>query len=224
MAAVLNRKLHVLFAMHYPGYLRYYDSTIRELAERGHQVSVVFESPHKQAEGLKALVPPPEGIEVLPGFPKRGDALEVPARAVRRTTDDARYLHPYFRDAQHLRRRLEYKLPLPARMLTRLPTLPAPLARLLIRAMLVVERSIPSSSVVEKFIRGLAPDVVVVTPLVALASRETDLVKSARALGIPSVLGVASWDHLDVQGPDPRDARQGRALERRSAPRGDRAP
>ena len=156
--------------------------------------------PAQAGGGTEGARAPAGGHRGAAGLPKRGDALEVPARAVRRTTDYVRYLHPYFRDAQHLRRRLEYKLPLPARMLTRLPTLPAPLARLLIRAMLVVERSIPSSSVVEKFIRGLAPDVVVVTPLVALASRETDLVKSARALGIPSVLGVASWDHLTSKG------------------------
>ncbi len=42
--------------MQYPGYLRYFDSTVRGLAARGHHVDVIFDIPHKQAEGAEALI------------------------------------------------------------------------------------------------------------------------------------------------------------------------
>jgi hypothetical protein len=53
----------------------------------------------------------------------------------------------------------------------------------------------------EAFLRSVGPDVLVVTPLITPASRQPDLVRSAKALGIPTALGVASWDHLTSKGP-----------------------
>ena len=35
------RRRRFLFVMQYPGYLRYFDSTVRGLAARGHHVDVV---------------------------------------------------------------------------------------------------------------------------------------------------------------------------------------
>ena len=35
----MSRPLRFLFVMHYPGYLRYFDSTVRLLAERGDVMS-----------------------------------------------------------------------------------------------------------------------------------------------------------------------------------------
>jgi hypothetical protein len=49
-------------------------------------------------------------------------------------------------------------------------------------------------------IDSLKPDYVVATPLVNFASREVDLVKAARARGIPTLLAVASWDNLTNKG------------------------
>ena len=43
-----------LFVLQYPGYLRYFDSVIEALLARDHEVSVAFDQPHKQAEGLAA--------------------------------------------------------------------------------------------------------------------------------------------------------------------------
>ena len=89
-----------LFVMQYPGYLRYLDSTVRGLAARGHHVDVVFDIPHKQAEGAEALAGVP-GVEVLDGrTPRGGDRVwDIVARAVRGTIDYVRYYHPKFADA-----------------------------------------------------------------------------------------------------------------------------
>jgi hypothetical protein len=100
--------MRVLFHMYYPGYLRYYDSVVRLLAERGHTVLLTFGMPRKQREGLAAL----EGdgwtdrIVVLDQMPRREDVWRPVAWGLRRTIDYARYLHPRFAEAPYLRRRM----------------------------------------------------------------------------------------------------------------------
>jgi hypothetical protein len=191
--------MNVLFVMHYPGYLRYFDSTVQLLAERGHTVYLAFTQPGKQSEGLEALAGGGERVIVLGAVPPRKDRWAKVARSVRRTVDYARYLHPDFREASYLRTRMETRLPAAARFLTRVRTLPPAQLRLLVNGLQSIERAIPSSPTLEAFIRSVAPDVVLVSPLVGAAT-QTDLVKSAQALGIPVGLPVASWDHLTTKG------------------------
>jgi hypothetical protein len=63
-----------------------------------------------------------------------------------------------------------------------------------------IERVIPVSNRVEKFVRSHHPDVLLVTPLVDVASTQVDYLKVARRLGITSALAVASWDNLTNKG------------------------
>jgi hypothetical protein len=188
-----------LFVMHYPGYLRYFDSVIRQLVAHGHHVDVAFDSPDKQAEGIEALDNVP-GVEVLGRMPNRRDIWGVVGRAVRGTVDYARYLHPDFADTPYLRDRMRGALPPVARFLARRPTASPRTVERWTAAMSVCERAIPSSDLVEAFIRERRPDAVIVTPLVTDRSQQVDVVKSAHALGIPAALCVASWDHLTTKG------------------------
>lgn len=192
--------MRVLFVMHYPGYLRYYDSTIHELARRGHRVTLLFDKLSKQREGLQAVNGPGDLIRVAGQAGGRRDAWEGIATDLRRTTDYVRYLHPRFHDAHYLRRRMDATLAGPFTLLRRLPTQPARRVERALRALLRLEHVLPSSARLEKVVRKTKPDVVVVTPLVTDASRQTDLVKAAHALQIPVVLAVASWDHLTTKG------------------------
>src|SRR5262249_41159815 len=63
-----------------------------------------------------------------------------------------------------------------------------------------LERAIPTSRRVDRFLRERAPDVVLVTPVVEFASNQVEYVKSARKAGISSAVGVASWDNLTGKG------------------------
>jgi hypothetical protein len=63
-----------------------------------------------------------------------------------------------------------------------------------------VERFIPIPGAVSRFIADRAADVVLVTPLVDVGSRQVDFVKAARAAGVPTGLCVASWDNLTNKG------------------------
>ena len=64
----------------------------------------------------------------------------------------------------------------------------------------LVERTIPSATVLEDFLKAEQPDLLLVSPLVNLGSYQADFVKSAKALHIPVVYPVFSWDNLSTKG------------------------
>ena len=186
--------------MHYPGYLRYFDSVVRMLAARGHHIDLVFDNPDKQSEGTEALGDIEGSVDVLGRMPVRGDIWAIVARAVRGTMDYARYLHPDFADTPYLRDRMRSALPPIAGFLSHRNTSSVAFIRRLTGMLRRCERAIPSSSVIESLLRSRQPDAVLVTPLVTDRSPQVDVIKSAHALGIPAALCVASWDHLTTKG------------------------
>jgi len=186
--------------MHYPGYLRYFDSAIRMLAARGHHIDLVFDNPDKQSEGTEALADMTGSVAVLGRMPVRGDIWALVARAVRGTMDYARYLHPDFADTPYLRDRMRSALPPIAGFLNRHDTSSVTFIERLNRMLRACERAIPSSSAIESLVKSSRPDAVLVTPLVTDRSPQVDVIKSAHALGIPAALCVASWDHLTTKG------------------------
>jgi hypothetical protein len=189
-----------LFVMHYPGYLRYFDSTIRLLVARGHHVDLVFDNPDKQAEGAEAISDMKGSVDVLGRMPTRGDIWAVVARHVRGTMDYGRYLHPDFADTPYLRDRMQTALPDIFSFLADRKTRSVEFVQRLTRFFATCERAIPSSRVIESLIRSRKPDAVLVTPLVTDCSPQVDVIKGAQALGIPAALCVASWDHLTTKG------------------------
>jgi hypothetical protein len=193
-------KMHVAFVLQYPGYLRYFDSVISSLAEHGHRVRLYFEQPRKQAEALEVNDLERQGIANDGQLPKRDDSWRDLLSAIRWTSGYVRYLDPAFRDATYLRNRVRTRLPPLARLLGLVRTLPRPIVRLSLDGLLALERAAPRSYELEKFLERIAPDVVVVSPFVTVASRQVDLVRAARARGIPTVAAIASWDHLTTKG------------------------
>ena len=192
--------MKVLFVLQYPGYLRYFDSVLEALCQRGHQVSVAFDQPHKQPEGLAALESIDGDVEVQPPVPRRPDIWNPVARGVRGTVDYARYLHPRYELSPYLRYRMRTVLPPLTRFLGRWTTTTTVRTARLVRFLLACERAVPSSGALETYLRRIAPDVLVVSPLVTDQCPQVDLIKAARRIGIRSALCVASWDHLTTKG------------------------
>jgi hypothetical protein len=58
------------------------------------------------------------------------------------------------------------------------------------------ESAIPRSAALDEYFRERNPDLVLITPLIDLGSPQNDHYRSARALGLRTVLAVGSWDHL----------------------------
>ena len=189
-----------LFVMHYPGYLRYFDSVIRMLAAHGHHIDLVFDNPDKQSEGTEALGDIEGSVDVLGRMPVRGDIWAIVARAVRGTMDYVRYLHPDFAGTPYLRDRMRSALPPIFAFLSHRNTSDVAFIRRVNGLLRMCERAIPSSSAIESLVRSRRPDAVLVTPLVTDRSPQVDVIKCAHALGIPAALCVASWDHLTTKG------------------------
>ena len=190
----------ILFALNEPGYFRFYGDTIVELARRGWDVLLVYDKPDKRGPDL--TVPSNAGARVrsLGGLPGQ---VSASAKALRTTVDCLRYLEPAFARADYLRRRAERELPEGFGFMKRIRRLPRFAVSGGIAAARLAERCLPPDRAFVEFLRGLRPDVVLVSPVVIIGgsgAQETELLKAARALGIPSVVGVASWDHLTSKG------------------------
>ncbi len=195
-----RRPLHVLFTMASPEYLRYYDSTMRLLADRGHHVAVAVNSLRERKHARLGLIDDAR-IAIAGVVPKRQDVWTALARAVRGTMDFVRYLDPRFADTPVLRHRM-YRKVLPAllRPLDRIRSLRTPALSRLLGLLRVIERAVPVSPRVLRFLREQRPDVVIVSPLVDAASDQVDTVRAARTAGIPVIAAIASWDNLTNKG------------------------
>jgi hypothetical protein len=194
--------LRILFELPYPGYLRIYGSTIGLLAERGHTVLLAYDKPGKRRDPAAARVEGRAGVRVVASIPATTRRHAQAVVKLRLGTDYVRYLDRTFAESRYLRRRLDRHLPAGLRFLTHAPG-NLRIARPALRALLALERLVPSDAGIEQAIAAHEPDAVVVTPLIGRSKdgiRQTDAVKAARRLGIPVGFGVASWDHLTTKG------------------------
>ncbi len=198
--------MRLLFAFKQFNYSVHYRPTLVALAERGHHVDIRW----PKSEGVKL----PESLEGVPNitvgsFPhKRSDEWAAHVPLLRGTRDYVRYLQEPFRGATKLRRRAfdrllsrivvdgtdpawdaEAMLAVPATEAARLDTLFA-----------AMEGLIPHDPSLDVFLQHARPDLVILSPLIDLGSSMTDMVKSARAAGIPSAQLLFSWDNFSTKG------------------------
>ena len=194
--------MKILFVFASPEFLRFYDSTVQLLAERGHWVGVAVT---EQKEGKPVRLEQWEGagtVAPLGLVPPRVDRWTRVAPLVRGTMDWLRYVGPAYAEAPALRARAARKgLPPLLRFLDRVAgTRSAATIARAVRALAACERAIPTSTPLDAFLDAHRPDVVVVSPLVDTASDQVDVVRSARARGVPTVAAIASWDNLTNKG------------------------
>jgi hypothetical protein len=197
--------MRILFVMRNHGYLRNYASTIRLLASRGHEVVVGSRGPerhmHVDTEGYLADLSRECPRVTVMDLPKRRDRWKTFATAVRASRNALRYRHPELRRARALAARAEAHL---AKQAPRIAARGLPrtwaVASALSRLASLVESAIPTDPAIDEVVSSIAPDVVVVTPLVDFVSYQIDYVKTAKRLGIPVSMAVASWDNLTNKG------------------------
>jgi hypothetical protein len=197
--------MRILFVMRNHGYLRNYASTLRLLASRGHEVIVGSRGPERHIN----VDTPGYLVELSREFPRltpmelprRADRWRALALAVRASRNALRYRHPQLRRATALVERAQAQL---AKQAPRLAARGLPRSWAMASALSslagVIEAAIPTDPRIDAVVSSLAPDVVVVTPLVDFVSYQVDYVKSARRLGIPVSMAVASWDNLTNKG------------------------
>jgi hypothetical protein len=187
----------VFSAVHFASF-RNFESVVTALAERGHQVHLMADETERlggQAlvERLAAQYP-----NVTWGWtPSPADEPWFPfALKVRLALDYVRYLDPRYADAPKLRLRNIERAPRVVRWLTSgvgsLLVGHRPIARVL----KWLERRMPQSAAIEKYLADQRPDVVLLASLTFSRSLQMEQLKAARVLGIPVAACIMSWDHL----------------------------
>jgi hypothetical protein len=210
-----RRPLRILFfaggARPFP---RPFAPLVTELVRRGHLVHLAFDA---SKGDLPEWATDRPGLEH--GFaPERrpSSGWRSVAWLVRALPDLARYSHPRYSEARVLRERMTRKIVsnltksnvfepvgrrLALRLAWRLATVTdAGLSDRVIRVGARLEAAIPTCRRINRFIREQDPDIVLATPVVNRASTQVDYLKSARRLGIPTGVCVASWDNLTNKG------------------------
>ena len=197
-----SRSERVLFIVGSPEYLRYFDTTIADLAKHGLHVSIGVNSQRDEKLARLESLDSHAGLVSSVGMvPEYGGVWGPIATGLRGLHDFIRYLDPRLAQASALRQRIKRKaLPILFWPLDWIPSLSAKSVTRLRRLLTGFEAAIPPSQAVCQFLREIQPGIVLVSPLVDAASPQVDTVKAARALGLPVGLCVASWDNLSNKG------------------------
>jgi len=198
--------MRILFVVNRLAHVRHFDRAVRLLADRGHDVCLASQDDDVELWGVLARQP---RIRAVVAPRNRGDDWGAAATMVRRTRDYIRYLHPRYAAANLLRERAFEKMigavsdsaetmgPEWSAFLLRVPKTDQKRLDVLLAKL---ETAIPADPDIDEFLTAQHPDALVLSPMVGIGFTQADLVKSARALGIPSAMLVFSWDNLSNKG------------------------
>jgi hypothetical protein len=196
----------IVFLLRHAGFMRTFESTLRLLCERGHIVHVgllITKDRHWMIDSTNLG-------ERLAGeysnfsygrVPVREDGWALLGARLRASSDYLRYLTPLYQDAPKLRERAaDDVLPFVLGLLRRGPFTTAAGRSLVSASCRFLERCIPLSAEIDRFVAGHRPDLVLVSPLIEQDTPQREYVRAARARGIRTILCVASWDNLTNKG------------------------
>jgi hypothetical protein len=191
--------MNILFFGRRFTYFRNFDTVLRELASRGHLIHLAVERETEEGrplvEGLIAEYPNNISVGLAPG--RTDDDWSWVVSRLRPGLEYLRYQHKLFDDTPMLRERSRERTPGFFVSLGEQVRRHARWTRRPIEAFLRwLERAIPDDPAIRAYIDEQRPDLVLVTPLIALGSSQIDYVRLARSQGIPTALCVWSWDHL----------------------------
>jgi hypothetical protein len=188
--------MHLVFVLPRANGLRNFESGLAALLDRGHRLTIAIESLQTKSSPIVERLQAHGHIRVVEAPP-----LSAPLAGlgldIRRCLDYWHYLQHAFDSAPEVRLRASQKTPAFARLAARLP---AALRAGLAYALHQVERRLPVPAGAAQFLERLAPDVVLLTPLIYFESHQVWWVRAAASRRIPTVFCVHSWDNLSSKG------------------------
>ena len=193
-------RLRILFFVHQLGKTRHFDGVLERLTKRGHSVVLAAAGKKGGVKGSTKTLANGRRLEVVMCPSRRVDRWKTLAPTLRLTRDYLRFFEPSHAHALKLAARAGSYVPDAVRGLVESRPWMQRHARALGRVLAAAEAALPPERYFELFIKYHEPDLVLVTPLVDPGSIQVDYIKSARALGIPVALAVASWDNLTNKG------------------------
>jgi hypothetical protein len=191
-----------------PYYLRYYGTSLTTLVEGGHKVLLARPDRYDDVPVPAALRKRSNVATAL--YPwNRADGRDTAASIVRAAHDFARYSAPpldtayanrtraferFLRTVVGKARSIEADVEPPEIELDEADW------EALDGLFRNLEHLIPPDERIRRFIRGHKLDVVVCISRINIAARQTDVVKAAKSLGVPTGMIVYSWDNLSSKG------------------------
>ncbi len=194
--------MNVVFVIDNPAVSRSFERTFRQLCTLGHRVTVLYgdyDRPHTVDRALKACQAELSNFTAEPML-ERGQWLRL--SNVREIIDYANYLrprHPTPWESRRWRRQIIFK---PIGKMLKYSRLAN---RLLANGQVFqwlkrVERRIPPDPAILSWLEAQSPDVVVASPYIVPRTGEIEYIQAARALDIPTIAIVLSWDNLTTKG------------------------
>jgi hypothetical protein len=191
-----------------PYYLRYYATAFAELVERGHRLLLARPDRYDEVPVPRILRKRPEVTTAL--YPwNRADGRDKTAATVRAARDFARYSAPPLDAAYANRTRAFERLLRTVIGKTRSLevdieppeiTLGETDRTAIDELFRDLEDLIPADQGIRSFIHEHKLDLVVCVSRVNIAARQTDVVKAAKNLDVPTAMVVYSWDNLSSKG------------------------
>jgi len=188
--------MRVLFVAWRHSYFRNFDSVVRELTARGHEVHLAAEEDEGQPL-VEALAAECRGLTFGMAPTRADDDWGWVASRLRYGLEYLRYQHGMFDDTPMLVERSRQRTPGAFVAIGNAIRKYAPWMRRPITAVTRwLERAVPDDPKIRAFVEAARPDVMLITPLITLGSSQIDYLRAARSLGVPTALCVWSWDHL----------------------------
>ena len=191
--------MKILFTTTAPNIMRFFESVVAELAERGHEVTIARHLPASRSkedvtsEHLAATYPNVTHTTV----PAPEEVMHPFALALRSGRDYLQFLDPAFNPSYRLR--AEKRLPRRSRqLLSPLGASPA-LRRAASSSLRTMSEAVPVDPNLQAYLAETRPDVVLMSPYMGLRTVHPDFARAAQSLGIPAVACVASWDNLTTK-------------------------
>lgn len=193
--------MKILFVFTHYNFWSPLDSIAREYVEAGHQVEVLID----RARNVNFEKRYPFGAGKQPygmGWSKsRGDAWQFILNPLRELISYVSYLKLRQPTSPLLIERWAAYVPFFLRPLTRTEQGRAWLSRDSFWNFLRrFESNAPSSRRIKRQLNDVSPDLIVAASAILPYSKETDYIKAAQEMGIPTVLIVPSWDNLTTKG------------------------
>lgn len=194
--------MRILYLLRSKAYFTYHESVIRSLSESGHEVELLFDegwSKGASDHALQAFLS--EGHQIKVGWAiRRRGLLRQPLFASRELLSYASYLNRQEQSNYYLNRWQGY-LPAPLRYTVKSRQVQRLLARETSQAKLRAfeRRTAPDARIINS-LKASRPEVVVASPINMRYSEEVEYIKAAKALNIPTVVPVLSWDNLTTKG------------------------
>ncbi|MGD9080801.1 MAG: hypothetical protein PVG96_15750 [Desulfobacterales bacterium] len=194
--------MNILFVIDNPAVSRSFEKAFRQMCARDHRLTVLYgryDRFHTVDRALKACQ------NELPNFkalPMSGRQKWLRLSNVRQMIDYANYLrprHPTPWEAHRWRRQMMFKPLSKALKYSRLAN-KVFAYQLVFHFLKSIARRIPPDPAILSWLEAHRPDVVVASPYIVPRTAEVEYVQAARALQIPTVAIVLSWDNLTTKG------------------------